>query len=437
MSSSASPAARRVVFVTITFNPEPGALRALPLAKRLRDEHGWEVEAITAIPWYPLGRFYEGYRRKAYQVEVMEGIRVHRVWLYPSHDRSAARRILTYASFMISALLFASWRVRRSPVIYQADNLPTTAFVVALLKAFWGARVVQHIGDLWPDTVLASGMISRGFASRVVSAGLHAMMRWVYATNDIVTVITEGFRRTLISRGVPASKIHVLPNWAEEDRLSPVPIDPSVRRDLRLDDRFMVLYAGNMGPLQALHVVLDAAEVLPDVPVQFVLVGDGSTKADLAAETQRRGLSDRVIFVSPRPVSFMPQLNAAADALLVHLRDEPFLRDTVPSKTQVSLMSGRAILMGCRGEAARLVKEADAGICFAPEDGLALADAVRRLVALGPEARASMGARGAAYYERHLSLRAGVAVMDRLFGELLSRGNSVIERAQSAVPAKP
>lgn len=440
MKSLRAPEPRRVVFVTITFNPEPGALRALALAKRLSDEYEWDVEVITAIPWYPLGRFYDGYPSRSYQLEAMDGIPVHRVWLYPSHDRSAARRALTYVSFMMSALLFASWRVRRAPVIYQADNLPTTAFVVAVLKAFWGARVVQHIGDLWPDTVLASGMISRGVISRIVSRAMHAVMRWVYATNDVITVITEGFRQTLVARGVAESKVHVLPNWAEEDRLAPVPAEPAVRRELELDQRFLVLYAGNFGPLQALGVVLDAAEELGKESAQFVLIGDGSTKAEMVAEAQRRGLSDRVIFLAPRPVAEMPRLNSAADALLVHLRDEPFLRETVPSKTQVSLLAGRPVLMGCRGAAARIIEQAGAGICFAPEDGHALADAVRKLVALGHDARESMGASGALYYEQHLSLRQGSAIMDRLFTQLLPRGGcraSPVTRSQTAVPTEP
>jgi glycosyltransferase involved in cell wall biosynthesis len=146
-----------------------------------------------------------------------------------------------------------------------------------------------------------------------------------------------------------------------------------------------------------------------------------------------------VIFLPPRPVAEMPRLNAMADALLVHLRDEPFLRHTVPSKTQVSLLAGRPVLMGCRGEAARIVEDATAGICFAPEDGTALAEAVRELVALPPDARTAMGARGASYYERHLSLRAGAAVMNRLFSELMpkdDRHGQPVARARAAALSK-
>lgn len=412
-------AARRVVFVTITFHPEPGALRGLPLAKALRDRHGWDVEVVTAVPWYPLGRPYPGYRVRPYQREVVDGIPVHRFWLRPSHDRSAARRILTYVTFMLSTLALAAFRVRRAPVLYHVDNLPTTAATVAWLRWLWGARVVQHIGDLWPDSVTASGMLGGGVLNRLVDRALHAVMRAVYRTNDVITVITAGFQRTLVARGVPAAKVRILPNWADEDRLSPVAADPAERAALGLGDAFVVLYAGNIGPLQALGVVLDAAEGLRDQPgIAFVLIGDGPERPALEAEAARRELPN-VRFLPPRPVADMPRLNALADALLVHLRDDPFLHETVPSKTQVSLLAGRPVVLGCRGAAATIVREAGAGLLFTPEQGRELAEAVRTLAALPETERDAMGARGSLYYWAHLSLATGAQAMHEIFSGLL------------------
>jgi glycosyltransferase involved in cell wall biosynthesis len=414
-----SPTGRRLLFGTITFHPEPGAMRGLPLAKALRDRHGWDVEVLTAIPWYPLGRLYDGYPNRWYQREVVDGIPVHRVWIYASHDRSPLRRILTYVSFMLSALCFGVWRLRRTRVIYHVDNLPTTALVVALLRWAWGARVVQHIGDLWPDSVLSSGMVRGRSALGLLGRLLHRIMRGVYVTNDAITVITEGFRRTLIERGVPAAKVSVLPNWADEERLAPVPVNRDFRRSLGVrDDEFMVLYAGNIGPLQALEVVADAAARLAGTAARFVIVGGGPSLDVLRAAIDARGVAERVTLLQSRPVEQMPQLNAVCDALLVHLKDEPFLHQTVPSKTQVSLLAGRPVLMGCRGDAARHVAEAGAGLCFEPEQGQQLADAVRRLMAMGPEARDSMGRRGQDHYYRTFSLENGATEMHRIFTHL-------------------
>lgn len=409
---------KRAVFVTITFHPEPGALRGLPLAKALRDDFGWEVEVITAVPWYPLGRAYPGYRLAPYQREVVDGIVVHRFWLLPSHDRSAARRIGTYASFMLSTLVLAPWRVRRAPVLYHVDNLPTTGLTVAWLRLLWGARVLQHIGDLWPDSVTGSGMVGRGLAARLVERTLHGLMRFIYRTNDTITVITEGFRRILVERGVPPEKVRVLPNWADEERLAPVAVPAGLRASLGLDDRFLVLYAGNMGPLQGLQVVLDAAVALRgDRSVQFVLIGDGPDRPSLEKRLAELALTN-VRILPPRPVEEMPALNAMADALLVHLRDDPFLEDTVPSKTQVALYAGRPILMGSRGEAARIVRDSGGGYTFTPGRGDELAAAALRMAALPVEERERMGRRGKDHYHANLSLEFGAERMDALLDEL-------------------
>ena len=92
----------RVIFLTLTFAPEPGALRGLPLAKWLATR-GYDVKILTAFPNYPRGRVYPGYRIRPWQWEVMDNIRVLRVPIYPSHDTSAIRRILTYLSFAFAA----------------------------------------------------------------------------------------------------------------------------------------------------------------------------------------------------------------------------------------------------------------------------------------------------------------------------------------------
>ncbi len=87
------------------------------MACALRDR-GHEVEVLTGFPNYPGGKVYSGYRIGLYQQEVMEGIRVTRVPLYPSHDRSAIRRIVNYLSFGFAACVLGPWFVNKPDVIY-------------------------------------------------------------------------------------------------------------------------------------------------------------------------------------------------------------------------------------------------------------------------------------------------------------------------------
>jgi glycosyltransferase involved in cell wall biosynthesis len=408
----------RLLFVTITFHPEPGALRGLPLAKRLVESGDFDVTVLTAFPWYPLGRTYPGYRQRPWQWETIDGVRVLRVPIYPSHDSSAARRIATYVSFMLSALVFGLPQVGRADAVYHADNLPTTGLLALLYARLRGVPVVQHVGDLWPESVTESGMLPRGPLARAAGALLRRVCDFVYRHDDRVTVLSPGFKRALVSRGVPESRVDVLHNWAEEERFFPVPYDARLATELGLAGRFNVVYAGNIGPLQSLETVVRAAALVRDLPdLQLVIAGGGPRESEVRALADALGATN-VRFLGRRPIEAMNGIHALADVLLVHLADRPFLHSTIPSKLQVALVSGKPVLLGVRGDAADLLDASGGGVTFAPGDPDDLARRLRELHAMPRQALAAMGARGRAYYHEHLSLDIGQQRMARLFADL-------------------
>lgn len=411
----------RVLFVSISFAPEPGAIRGLPLARWLRDQAGYEVEALTAVPWYPLGRVYPGYRLRPVQTEWMEGVKVTRVALYPSHDRSSLRRVLTYSSFMASAACFGLPRTRRPDIVYYFDNLPTTGLLASFIARIRGASLVQHIADLWPDSVLESGFAGAGAAGRLATWGLGHWMHHLYRRADGISVLSPGFKRILLERGVPEAKVEVVYNWADEDLFFPATRDPSLCRELGLGDGLNVVYAGNLGRLQALDTVLAAAELLrDDARIRFVIAGSGPDEPRLRDLAARSNLPN-VRFIGRLPLDRMNALNSCADVLLVHLKDRPISRATIPSKTQVALASARPVLMGVRGDAATLIEDARAGLTFEPEDASGLASAARHLAELGEEDRERLGRNGREYYVSHMSLAAGAARTQVFFEECLRR----------------
>ncbi|HTK47533.1 MAG TPA: glycosyltransferase family 4 protein [Gemmatimonadaceae bacterium] len=421
----ARPPARRrtrLLFVTITFHPEPGALRGLPLARRLVESGEFDVTVLTAVPWYPLGRTYPGYRQRLWQWETIDGVRVLRVPIYPSHDSSAARRIATYASFMLSALCVGLPLVGRADAVYHVDNLPTTGLVTLLYARLRGVPVVQHVGDLWPESVTESGMLPRGIAARVVGGLLGRLCDFVYRHDDRLTVLSPGFERALLARGVSPSRIEVLPNWAEEDRFFPVAYDAALAEELGFAGKFNVVYAGNIGPLQSLETVVRAAAAVRDLTdLQIVIVGSGPREGGVRALAASLD-AHNVRFLGRRPIDAMNGINALADVLLVHLADRPFLHSTIPSKVQVALVSAKPVLLGVRGDAADLIRASAGGVTFAPGDADDLAARLRELHAMPRAALAAMGARGRAYYHDHLSLDIGHRRMAQLFADVAHAG---------------
>lgn len=405
----------RVLLLTQWFEPEP-AFKGLVFARELQRQ-GFEVEVLTGFPNYPGGRLYPGYRVRWLQREVLDGIPVTRVPLYPSHDQSAFRRVLNYASFAASVTLWGLVGLRRPDVIYAYHPPLTVGMAAALLRLLRGIPVVYDIQDLWPDTLRATGMIGNERVLRLVGA----VCQWVYKRIDHITVLSPGFKRLLAERGVPKDKLTVVPNWADEKALA----EPhgTLPGHFPGPDRFTVLFAGNMGRAQALGTVLGAAERLQQQGsrVTFVLLGAGLEVENLKTEAARRQLGN-VIFFPAVPMAEVGLYLQAADALLVHLKHDPLFSITIPSKTQAYLAVGKPVLMGVEGDAADMVAQADAGVAFEPESPEALARAAEHLAVLGPEALAQMGARGRAFYREQLSLEVGVAQFGAIFRRLGEAG---------------
>jgi glycosyltransferase involved in cell wall biosynthesis len=242
---------------------------------------------------------------------------------------------------------------------------------------------------------------------------------FVYRQASIITVLSPGFKRLLIERGVRADKIHVIYNWCAE-----LSNDGDGRHDGReqaLAGRFNVVFAGTMGEAQALDSVLAAASLVEsDLPkVQFVFIGGGVALERLKGEADRRHLGN-VIFLPKRPLSEIGAILDAADVLLVHLRKDPLFTVSIPSKIQAYMFAGRPILACVEGDAADLLERAGAGMTCCPEDPEAIAQTVRAMYDMPGAELAAMGDRGRAFYHRELSMANGVSKFEQIFQSVVS-----------------
>jgi len=399
----------RILIISQWFDPEP-TFKGLLFARELK-RLGHEVQVLTGFPNYPGGRLYDGYRIRTFQREVLDGIPVLRVPLFPSHDSSAKRRLLNYLSFAVTATVGGLF-VRRPDVAYVYHPPATVGLPAMAMKWFRGVPYVYDVQDLWPDTLSATGMIN----SRKALAVVGWWMQRVYRASAHVVVLSRGFSAALLSRGVPAERLHVIHNWADEAQIDLRPCSPERATELGFTDKFTIVFAGTMGKAQDLGIVLTAACMLLDEPtVRFVLIGGGVEVDELQRQAKSRGLAN-VVFFPRRPIHEIGEFLGLADALLVHLKDDPLFEITIPSKTQAYLMAGRPVLMGVRGDAADLVRQAAAGVTFEPGQPEQLEGGVRHLMAMSNADRSSLGVNGAAFYRDNLAMAAGAkrfeAVLD-------------------------
>lgn len=402
----------KILLLTQWFDPE-SCFKGLAYARELKRQ-GHHVSVLTGFPNYPGGKVYPGYRIRLWQREVMDSVPVLRVPLFPSHDRSSLGRIFNYVSFAITAAI-GILTLPRPDIVYVYSPPPTTALGAVLLRAVRRVPFVLDVQDMWPDTLGATGMVKQ----TSLIAGIRKWLNFVYHRAARITVLSPGFRALLVGRGVVADQVIVIPNWSMES--GPAVNQPRTADD---EDRFDIVYAGNLGPGQAVEVVLGAAEALRErAPhIRFLIAGDGVDAQQLRADAAAQQLNN-ILFLGRLPSTDMPALFARAAALLVHLRDEPIFAVTIPSKTQAYLQAGKPILMGVRGDAADLVREAGAGIAFEPGNGDALAAAALELNALSEAERSAMGAAGAEYYRRNLSLEVGAKAFIRVFEQVLAEAH--------------
>lgn len=406
--------ATRILLLTQWFNPEPTP-KGLVFARELVHQ-GFEVEVVTGFPNYPGGKVYPGYRIKWLQREVMDGVLVTRLPLYPNHGQSAVKRVLNYASFAASSLVYGLFMAKRADVIYAYHPPLTVGITASLIRLLRRIPVVYDIQDMWPDTLRATGMLNNTRALNIVAT----VCRWVYRRVDHIVVLSPGFKNLLQQRGVPESKVDVIHNWADDAAL--VAPKGHLPPDFPAADRFRILFAGNMGKAQALDAVLDAAALLQARAsrICFVMLGGGVEVDRLkrrATDLQLRNM----IFLPPVPMAEVGTLLNAADALLVHLRKDPLFEITVPSKTQAYMAVGKPLLMAVEGDAADLVRQSGGGVPAESENAESIAAVAETMATLSPGELADMGRKAQDYYRQYLALPVGVARFGAIFQRLSLR----------------
>jgi len=408
----------RILLISQWWQPEQ-AFKGLPFALGLKNR-GHEVEVLTGFPNYPGGKLYPGYSVKPWQRETMAGISILRTALYPSHDSSGFKRVVNYLSFSFSSFLLAPFFLKKPDVIY-VFNLVTLGPTALLLKVFYRCPLVYDIQDIWPDSVVASGMLRGTWLFRALNGWCNFLYRYI----DSIVVLSPGYKALLMERNVPENKIEVIYNWDPgENELAvsdcgPIHLNP---------DCFNIIYAGNIGRAQNLETVLLAADLVRNEydNVHFTFIGNGVDVEKLKKMAVDMKLTN-VTFLSRMPQAQLKRYLRSSDALLVHLKNDPIFRSSIPSKTQTCLAAGKPILMGVRGDAAELIRRSEAGLTFEPENVASLVDQIKIIAGMKKEELENMGQNGIGFYKTNLSFQTALAQFERLFGSFakgsLNRGH--------------
>ncbi len=361
-------------------------------------ESGHEVTVLTSFPHYNCDEVWPEYRGRLFQRDRVGRVNVIRSYIYVPRKRSGFERILNYLSFNISTTLAGLFSGKQDVIFVMSPPLTIglTAYMLGLIK---GIPYSYNLQDIWPEVAVKLGML-RG---RRLIAFFERMEKFIYLHSRKIFAISDEFKINLLNKDVPAGKIEVIPNFTDTDHIRPMEKTNDFSRAHGQTDKFTVLYAGNVGLSQGLEVILDAAEQLKEhSEINFLIVGEGSCRNQLIAETERRELQN-VKLLPFQPESDVPQVYAASDVALIPLR-HGITENSVPCKTYSIMAAGKPYIAGVdEGSTVwKLTEQVGCGVSIPPEDGRALAEAVLKLQA-DTEARQVMGRNGRKYVERHFA----------------------------------
>jgi glycosyltransferase involved in cell wall biosynthesis len=327
-------------------------------------QKGWEVTVLTGPA--------EGAPASE---RTGDGVRVERVGAASFTRESLWRRAWAYLS-LYPAFLVRALRLPRPDVVVTKTDPPMLKVLGPVLGRLTGARTVHWAQDLYPEVAEEAGVIEKG---GVLAEALRRLSTAALRGHDEIVAVGRCMNERMVARRLRGDAISVVPNWPPST-VEPVPHeDNPFRREHDLDDRFVVMYSGNMGLAHPFGPVLDAAERLqnerPDV--EFLLVGEGPRKAALKRRAARRNLAN-VRFLPFQPRERLAESLSAADLHLVTM-EETMEGLVVPSKLYGVLAAGRpALFLGPGGsEAARVIEEHECGTVLPAVDGAGLSAAIR------------------------------------------------------------
>lgn len=364
-----------VLIIGTLYEPDlgPSAPLFTMLSKGLV-QRGNQVTVITMVPHYPSGQVSARFRGKWIWRSSENGVNVIRIGL-PSVNRARlAQRLLQFFCYQIGATI-AGIGLKYDAVIAVNPALgvwlPFASLAVLRRKS-----AIFSVHDVYPDVGVTLGI----FRNKLVINAVGSLEKYCLKHAVFVRILSESFRPGLRNLDVPDSKMVLVYDWVDTELIHPMTKVNSFLLDNNLNERFVVLYAGNMGLSQGLENILSAAEMLSDQQdLQFVFVGDGTGRELLQTQAKQKQLKN-VQFIPFQPREKLPEVLASADISLVILR-RGIGSASLPSKTFSIMASGRPILVSVdeESETYKLIKRADAGLCVPPEDPSKLAEAILTL----------------------------------------------------------
>jgi glycosyltransferase involved in cell wall biosynthesis len=367
----------KIIVICHYFPPEIGApsARLYEMSKRWV-ELGNEVHVVTCFPNHPTGIIPGEYKGLKYKLESMDGIHVHRNYVYATPNKGFIKKTLGHISFMFSSVFFSMKKIDKPDVIITSS--PT---FFSIFSGYWyslrkKADFVLEIRDLWPAAMIELGVMKEGFITRV----LEKMELFFYRKSKKLIMVTQSFKDNVIKRGISGDKVHVITNGFNQELFYPKEKNQELINKYNLQDKFVISYVGAHGISQNLSTILEVAKKLRAYEnIEFVFVGEGAEKDKLKQIVRAEELTN-VQFIDAQPKEAIPEFYNVSDLCLIPLKNIELFKTFIPSKMFEIMACGVPIVASLEGEAAQILEDSKAALVVQPDNSDDIAAAIEELI---------------------------------------------------------
>ncbi len=377
---------RRIIFVNRFAHPDISATSQIlsDLARNLHDacdvclvagRQKYDSEECTYVPFEQWGN-----------------VRIFRVWGSRFGRRRLLGRLLDYLTFHIAAPLRVYGLCTNESVVIVLTDPPLISLPVLLVTRLAGAKMVNWVQDLFPETAIAMGMHLGGAPGKSILKFLRNISLRAATAN----VVIGAKMKLSVQKCAPKVPIYEIENWSPRRDIRPLPrAENPLAREWGIGGQFIVGYSGNLGRAHELWILLDSAAILLSrMDIVFIIIGEGAQKQGLLVEAKNRNLTN-IIFMPYQSSEMLKYSLTLPDVHFVSLKPE-LEGMIVPSKFYGGIAAGRPILFSgaADGEIAKLIQRGRCGITVSHDDPTALSRSIERLCdnpaeteALGKNAR--------------------------------------------------
>ena len=405
-----------VIIVSCVFQPEPiiSAKSSSSLVIELtRRKHN--VKVITNFPNRPAGKIYPGYHRHLYNKENNgDGLDILRCYSTLSSKSTLFSRLMENITFGITSS--TAVLISKKPNVIYANTWPIfSQELTCLVAKVRRIPIILSIQDIYPESLTVQGRLTK-------SSMIYRMLRWVDLMNarsaNALVVISDRFAKIYTEeRGIPAEKVHVIPNWADEEEIKILPKEQARKNYNIPENAFVLVYAGNVGAAAGVETIIQAIGELPESSnVRLVIAGEGS-QLNHCREMAKEIGNEKILFHSPWLREETSSLLSTADVLVLPTKGNQSLV-SVPSKLITYLIAAKPILALAKDDSdiTDLIHRAGCGWVIEPDYPEIVAETIQNIQTLLQQEFVRMGSAGRKYALEHHSREKNVGdVMDILF----------------------